>query len=637
MKKRILFLTMMIISLLVLFAISVSAAEIPKFGAVERIDIDSATEGVQEINISNHLRTVVTEGSNPSANARVILTCTCEVGSHTYPTYYITQKDSGDYFWFNFTDINNYNSCKATYSAANVLAIEIPNGIKVMTNLLKGNTTVKLIDMSTAETMTCVETGVGYNAVSNCTSLVEVRIPASMTEIKGYCFFGCTALERFIIPKDSNLTYIGAFSFGGCTSLTAFYLPSKLVTIGNSGGTGQGVFNECTNIYFVNEPVTPTYTPAKSSVYYFPSTLKTIYGEEFKNCKNINDTFVFPEGFTAVSNRWVFSGSTFTNAVFLGDMTEVGAQYWGCSKLFFANKNDLAIANIATFTNPSGAKVYFCNAAGNTTHLVEPQATVKQDPTCISAGYEQTYCFCKAPIAKTDKEATGIHTFATNDCTVSVMCTGDEKCDAMSVANEKHALVHTLAYANGFDKAGVYNYYCENPDCTIADKAVRDAEKGAIITFKGYSVPELASYYGINAGYHIDTTLLSLYETVNEEKVTIGLLMINAADVAKVSDILNAECELVADVRGFSVTMTSKTYNNISIQVKNFQKGENEQGNYYTLSLVSALFIKAGDKIEYLQDTIGDETIQNSVSTSSGKAFNTITANRIYNTKANTQ
>ena len=633
MKKRILFLILINISLLVFFAISASAAETPKFGLVERIDIDSATEGVQEINIANHLKTVIIEGDNPSANARVILTCSCEAGSHTYPTYYITQKDSGDYIGFNFADINTYNPCKVTYSSVNVLAIEIPNGIKAMTNLLKGNTTVKLIDMSTAETMTCVETGVGYNAVANCTSLIEVRIPASMTEIKGYSFFGCTALERFIIPEDSNLNYIGAFSFSSCTSLTAFYLPSKLVTIGNNGGTGQGAFNECTNLYFVNEPVTPTYTPAKPSIYYFPSTLKTLYGEELKNCKNLNDTFVFPEGFTAVSNRWVFSGSTFTNAVFLGDMTEVGAQYWGCSRLFFANKNDLAMANIATFTNPSDAKVYFCNAAGNTTHLVKPEATVKQDPTCISAGYEQTYCFCKAPIAKTDKEATGIHTFVTNDCTVSVRCTGDENCEAMSPANEKHALVHTLAYANGFDKAGVYNYYCENAGCTMADTAVRDAEKTPIITFKGYSVPEAASYLGINAGYHIDTTLLSMYETLNEKKVTIGLLMVNAEDVADVSDILNAEGELVANVRGFSVTMTSNSYSDISIEIKNFQLGEEKNGNYYKLSLVSALFVKVDDKIDYLQDAIGDETEGNRVTTTSGVVFDTITASRVYASK----
>ena len=167
----------------------------------------------------------------------------------------------------------------------------------------------------------------------------------------------------------------------------------------------------------------------------------------------------------------------------------------------------------------------------------------------------------------------------------------------------------------------------------MADTAVRDAEKTPIITFKGYSVPEAASYLGINAGYHIDTTLLSMYETLNEKKVTIGLLMVNAEDVAGVSDILSAEGELVANVRGFSVTMTSNNYSDISIEIKNFQLGEEENGNYYKLSLVSALFVKVDDKIDYLQDTIGDETEGNRVTTTSGVVFDTITASRVYESK----
>ena len=406
MKKK-LFLMLIVVSALVcLFAISVSATAIPEFGATEHIDIDKATDGVQEMDIYGHLKTVVTDGTNPSANARVLLNCSCEKGQHTYPTYYITQKDNGDYIWTKYNDINTYNPCGKTYSNADVVAIEIPNGIKVMTNVFKANTTIKFLDMSTAETMQWVETGGGYNAVSNCTSLIEVRIPASMTEIRGWAFFSCTSLERFVIPEDSELTFIGTYTFYNCTSLTGFYLPSKMKTFGTQGGTNYGVFAGCPNVYLVNEPVTPTYIPPKPSVYYFPSTFKKMSGEEFKNCTSMNETVVFPETFTSVSDRWTFNGASTKTVVFLGDMTELGAQYWSCTSIYFANKADKQRSDIATFTNPSGASVYYCNAEGNTNHLAEK--TVDIPASCeIDAGVA-TLCFCGAQISKTSIEGTAL-------------------------------------------------------------------------------------------------------------------------------------------------------------------------------------------------------------------------------------
>ena len=554
--KRLLFILSMVALLTLMLALSIGATAIPEFGDVVHIDIDEGTEGVQEINISNHLQTVVTEGENTSADARVILTCTCSEGRHTYPTYYITKKDGGNYLWFNWSDINSYNPCKATYSSANILAIEIPNGITVMTNCLKGNKTIQFLDMSTAETMTCVETGTGYNAVSNCTSLIEARIPASMTEIRGWCFFGCSALERFIIPTDSNLTFIGAYSFSDCTSLTAFYLPSKLEKIGNNSGSGQGVFNSCTNLYLVNEPVTPTNTPQKPNVYYFPSTLKTIYGEEFKNCKSLNETFVFPEGFTAVSNRWVFNGSPFVNAVFLGDMTEVGAQYWGCQAIYFANKNDLQRSDIATFTNPTNASVNYCNAEGNEAHLY--LVTVKTEATCVENGVDGTVCFCGA---------------ANPNGTSVIPAKG----------HSKDSKLKAISYESFF-KNGNKIYSC--PDCE--SDYISEDEGAKIFTWIGYSRNEIVGSYAILNSFGINRKALDEYNKYAENKISEFGVVGSTANNTPNGSPLDAS-------KNVMVNYTNKSYDIVEIKIGGLD-------NYQSTELYLTAYIKVGGKNLYAED-----------------------------------
>ena len=491
MKKKLLLMLIVASVLVCLFAVSVSATAIPEFGATEHIDIDKATDGVQEMDIYGHLKTVVVDGDNPSANARVLLNCSCEKGQHTYPTYYIAQKDNGDYIWTNYSDINTYNPCGKKYSNADVVAIEIPNGIKAMTNIFKSNTTIKFLDMSTAETMQYVETGSGYNAVSNCTSLIEVRIPASMTEICGWAFFSCTSLERFIIPEDSELTFIGTYTFYNCTSLTGFYLPSKMKTFGTQGGTNMGVFAACPNVYLVNEPVTPTYIPPKPSIYYFPSAFEKMSGEEFKNCTSMNETVVFPKTFTSVSDRWTFCGAATKTIVCLGDMTELGAQYWGCTSIYLANKADKQRSDIATFTNPSGAKVYFCNAEGNTNHLAEK--TVTEPAKCeVNAG-EYTYCFCGYEISK--------------------------------VAQEGTALSHDLDYVNGKATLVSVTYADLSKNGTKVVKcslcqADKELSANKVFDYKGYSKNDKGA---MCMGYTVDQGALKDYEAKNG-KVNYGFI-----------------------------------------------------------------------------------------------------------------
>ena len=65
---------------------------------------------------------------------------------------------------------------------------------------------------------------IGSNAFSFCTSLKEVEMPATITELESYAFAECTSLRRAVMPANSNL--LGEQIFQGCVNLRELVEPS---------------------------------------------------------------------------------------------------------------------------------------------------------------------------------------------------------------------------------------------------------------------------------------------------------------------------------------------------------------------------------------------------------------------------
>ena len=211
-------------------------------------------------------------------------------------------------------------------------------------------------------------------------------------------------------------------------------------------------------------------------------------------------------------------------------------------------------------------------------------------------------------------------------------CTTDNYCERCKTTFKKqadtHNVVENIAYANGFDNAGVYNCYCDRAGCTMAGKEVRNGAKGAIITFKGYSVPETQGVKGINAGFKIDKELLDVYNELNED-ASFALFMVNSANIEKILD--GETLELADGVKGINVKITSKNYTDIGIAVKGFDNSSVE-GNYYTLNLITAIAVKTESGIHYVQ--AGLKTVANTTQTVGGIAFNTVNADKVYSAVA---
>ena len=77
-----------------------------------------------------------------------------------------------------------------------------------------------------------------YGAVSDCTALTSIEIPASVETIKSTAFQGCSSLATVTFEKGSKLKTIGGSyasyyygAFSNCTALTSIEIPASVETI----------------------------------------------------------------------------------------------------------------------------------------------------------------------------------------------------------------------------------------------------------------------------------------------------------------------------------------------------------------------------------------------------------------------
>lgn len=144
-------------------------------------------------------------------------------------------------------------------NCSNLVEVIIPNTVTE----IKGGTVTKYgtyendAPFENCSSLTSIEipsgvTYIGINAFKNCTSLSSITFSSGsiLTEIRDSAFNYCSALTSIDIPN--SVTSIGGSAFWGCTSLTSITIPSSVTSIGNS------VFRNCSNLTnFTISAVTP--------------------------------------------------------------------------------------------------------------------------------------------------------------------------------------------------------------------------------------------------------------------------------------------------------------------------------------------------------------------------------------------
>ena len=209
------------------------------------------------------------------------------------------------------------------------------------------------------EEITAVEiaegiTSIGQNAFYGCSALQRAVIPAGVTGIGDEAFYKCVMLEELSLP--SGLESIGLRAFYNCKLLPDQDFPTGLKTIGNNAFTGcesftavtlpnsvsslgTGVFSWCTNlesaVLGTGVKVLPydSFNRCKNLVSVtLPSGMTSIGQNAFYNCYAL-EHITLPASLS-ILNQSAFSYSGLKEIILPASVTSIGLMAFnGCSSL----------------------------------------------------------------------------------------------------------------------------------------------------------------------------------------------------------------------------------------------------------------------------------------------------------------
>lgn len=246
------------------------------------------------------------------------------------------------YFPNNVETVGDY----AFYNCSSIITIRFNKvksiGLSAFENcaaLREGNSSEDYILPSMLET-------IGERAFANCSSLVSIHIPNTLTAISSEVFMDCSALTDINYNANYILETIGENSFANCTSLTSFAIPSTLKQRGENSGFIKNPFYGCSALLnFVLYPPninnlividgiifeqTSTFETAPLySLYAYPTGRGQSY-DVLTNVSHISDYAFYGSAISALS----FTASTPESTRELITLTKIG-------KYAFADCNNL--------------------------------------------------------------------------------------------------------------------------------------------------------------------------------------------------------------------------------------------------------------------------------------------------------
>lgn len=149
-------------------------------------------------------------------------------------------------FGYGVNDKGSYEITYVIYEGSESIDIEIPDEIDgrdvtgIAKDAFKADTFIKSVKLPA--TITYIDDFAFYG----CTGLTEITLPDSVTDIGAGAFMNCDALKT--IKLSAALKNIGNYAFVNCKVLGAIALPETLEAI------GEGVFFACETIESVVIP-----------------------------------------------------------------------------------------------------------------------------------------------------------------------------------------------------------------------------------------------------------------------------------------------------------------------------------------------------------------------------------------------
>ena len=207
-------------------------------------------------------------------------------------------------------------------------------------------------------TITSGET-ISNEAFSNCSSLVNITIAASVTSIGEDAFKGC-AIKEATIPamacpfiNNSNLEKVTITSgetipsdaFSNCSSLTSVTIPASVTSI------GEDAFSNCSALTSITIPASVTsiggyafYQCSSLQSITMPDSVTSIGGYAFFKCQSLT-SITIPANVTSIGHYAFYECSSLTSITIPASVTSLGYYAFAyCYRLVeVINKSSLSI------------------------------------------------------------------------------------------------------------------------------------------------------------------------------------------------------------------------------------------------------------------------------------------------------
>ena len=459
-------------------------------------------------------------------------------------------------------------------------------------------------------------------AFQNCTNLKYVNLSemTKLSNIIGQCFSGCSSFMdgQILDLSKTNLTVLRGNAFAN-TKFIGIVFPEKITTLEGSSlertnitscvipstitSFGEYVFRSCTNLktvsgfddLFDREVLTgiPKYTfegcTALTTVD-FPDDYSSIGEYAFKNCQALTQVFKVPAACTTlVSNSF---HTTYFSAVILSEnCTTIEGNAFRDSKVpvIYMPASVKSIASEAFRNMPSNAVVYYVGTKAKADLLKNNVVNnVVNDEYSCNANYNNLIVNATViSLEEYNKLATKSGNYLVYDYSA---------CDAFYDGQ------HTNAITYGFDgEDKLTSNYCKYDGCTRCDEKTT-TPYGTLITNKGYSKEQGGTYFVYTIVFNKD--VISLY-LANTEGATFsyGVVAAKYTEDASTGILFDEAGAPIKDC--VAIDATGAAYSVYSLKITDLDKVENAKSQ----ALYCCAYVVDNGAIKYVADEITNEAV----------------------------